>query len=152
MRDIHIASRLGALHVLYERGFELAEQLVPELDLPFVAATSRVAGEPLLHLSTLERDRYTSSFCLRYGDERAGEEVAELHVRVYRDARVAEALECARRPPWRAADEADPEALHFLSAQWKRNALMVKWFEYLLARGHGFVHAARPRSGTPSAD
>ena len=61
-------------------------------------------------------------------------------------ARVAEALQCSTRPPWRAADGADPEALQFLDAQWRRNAMMVKWLAYLVERGHGFVHAARPRN------
>ncbi|MCK5771883.1 MAG: DUF1249 domain-containing protein [Algiphilus sp.] len=146
-RVITPATSLGALHVLYERGFQLAQQLVPELDLPFVSAVSEVEGEPPLYLSTIARDRYTSCFRLTY--EIDGIYTPDLHIKVYRDARVAEALQCTNRPPWLAADEADPEALHFLSAQWRRNAMMVKWLAYLLERGHGFVHAARPREKLP---
>lgn len=138
------STRLGALHVLYERGFQLAQQLVPELELPFVSAVSEVTGEPPLYLSTIARDRYTSCFRLTY--ELDGACTPDLHIKAYRDARVAEALQCSTRPPWRAADGADPEALQFLDAQWRRNAMMVKWLAYLVERGHGFVHAARPRN------
>lgn len=139
----HSPARLAALHALYEHGYRLVEQLVPELDLPFVGATSEVPGEPVLHLSTESRDRYTASFRLFY--DLAADITPDLHIRVYRDARLAEALHCTSRPPWRAADEADPQALHFLNDQWRRNAMMVKWLEYLIYRGHGFVHAGRPR-------
>lgn len=143
MRELTPASQLAALHVLYERGFQLAQQLVPELDLPFVSAVSRVEGEPPLFLSTIARDRYTACFRLTYAlDETLS---PDLHIKVYRDARVAEALQCASRPPWPTSDSGEADALQFLSAQWRRNAMMVKWLAFLLERGHGFVHASRPR-------
>jgi uncharacterized protein YqiB (DUF1249 family) len=128
---------------LYERNFHLVEQLVPELDLPFLTARSVVSGEPALYLITVDRGRYTASFRLTH--EIDGRCEPDLWVRVYRDARVAEALQCARRPSWAATDEADPEAWRYLSAQWQRNLMMHKWLEYLIERGHGFAHAARPR-------
>ncbi len=132
---------------LHERNFRLLEQLVPELDAPFKRAVSRSQSDCPLHLEMVERDRYTVTLRLTYEftDEEGARRQPDLWVRAYLDARVAEALKCSQRPPWLAADDADPEAHAFLSAQWRRNTMLNKWLEYLLEHGHGFGLAARPR-------
>ena len=139
--------RISALHELYERNFRLVECLAPELELPFDEATSFSGSDLPLRLSVLERGPYTSSFRLTY--EFSGPQGARLEpnlaVRVYRDARLAEALSCPLRPAWVATEEGDPQALHYLDEQWSRNLLLHKWLEYLLGHGHGFGLAARPR-------
>ena len=66
-------------------------------------------------------------------------------MRVYRDARLAEALTRPMRPAWLATDEGDPQAFQYLDDQWARNLLLHKWLHYLLGHGHGFGLAARPR-------
>jgi hypothetical protein len=140
--------RISALLELYERNFRMIERLVPELELPFDDAHSRSGTDLPLRLTVLERGRYTSVFRLTY--EFSGEGRAtmapDLSVRVYRDARLAEALTCPARPPWRAEGEGDPEALHYLDNQWERNLLLHKWLHYLLEHGHGFGMAGRPRA------
>ena len=68
-------------------------------------------------------------------------------IRVYRDARLAEATPLPERPRWTARDEDDPEALAFLRRQWDQNLMLHKWLSYLLDRGHGFEMAQRPRLG-----
>lgn len=140
--------RLAHLLDLYERNFLLVQRLIPELHLPFERAVSRSQSDLPLHLELIERDRYTVSFRLTYEftDEDGVRRQPDLWIRVYRDAAVAEALECSQRPPWKAAEEGDPQAWQFLSAQWRRNLMLGKWLEYLLEHGHGFSMAERPRT------
>ena len=139
--------RISALIELYERNFRLLECLTPELELPFDDAVSYSGTDLPLRLTVLERGRYTSAFRLTYEFAETGGPRFEpdLKVRVYRDARLAEALTCPSRPAWLATDEGDPQAMQYLDAQWGRNVLLHKWLQYLLDHGHGFGLAARPR-------
>lgn len=140
--------RLAHLLDLYERNYRLVQRLLPEMELPFERAVSRSGTDLPLHLSVIERDRYTVTFRLTYEfvDESGTRRQPDILVRAYRDAGVAEALECNHRPPWLAQDESDPQAGEFLSVQWRRNLMLGKWLEYLLDHGHGFGMAARPRT------
>jgi uncharacterized protein len=144
--------RLAQLLDLYERNYRMVAQLIPELEIPFERAVSRSQSDLPLHLSIVERDRYTVSFKLTYEfvDEDGVRRQPDLWIRVYRDAHVAEALECSHRPPWQAEEEGDPKAGAFLSAQWRRNLMLSKWLEYLLEHGHGFSLAERPREPLPA--
>ncbi len=145
--------RLAHLMEIYERNFRLLQQLVPELDVPFERAQSRSELDPTLHLQMLDRDRYTLSLKLTYqfvGDDGI-QHHPNLWIRVYRDASLAEALNCSHRPLWEAQDDADPKAGEFLNDQWRRNLMLGKWLQYLLDQGHGFGMAERPRLLTESA-
>ncbi|WP_241696203.1 DUF1249 domain-containing protein [Solimonas terrae] len=127
---------------LYERNYRMLLRLLPELDghATRQRAVSRSEHDCPLHLEVVERDRYTQTLRLTYEftDESGVRRQPDLWVRLYRDAAVAEALQCSQRPPWQAEDDADPAAHAFLSAQWRRNLLLNKWLDYLLERGHAF--------------
>lgn len=139
--------RIAHLIELYERNYRLLERLLPELDLPFDRAVSRSASDLPLHLSVVERAPYTCELRLTYVFEEAGNArlQPDFWLRVYRDARVAEALHCGQRLPWLAASENHPAARAYLHDQWARNHMLAKWLDYLLDHGHGFAIAARPR-------
>ncbi len=145
--------RLAQLLDLYERNYRLIERLIPELEIPFQEAVSRSASDLPLHLTVRERDRYTVTFKLTYEfiDAEGLRRQPDIWVRVYRDASMAEALECSHRPPWQAEDEADRKAWQFLNEQWRRNLMLGKWLEYLLDHGHGFTLSARPRQRSKTA-
>jgi uncharacterized protein YqiB (DUF1249 family) len=145
--------RIAALIELYERNFRLIECLAPELELPFDDATSYSSTDLPLRLTVLERGRYTAAFRLTYEFAEAGGTRLDpdLKIRVYRDARLAEALTRPMRPAWLATDEGDPQALQYLDDQWARNLLLHKWLHYLLGHGHGFGLAARPRVAAATA-
>lgn len=132
---------------LYERNYRLLQRLIPELDLPFEAAVSRSGTDLPLHLTRVERDRYTLTLRLTYEfvDAEGMRRQPDILIRAYRDAGVAEALECSHRPPWQGQDEADPKVEQFLGGQWRRNLMLGKWLEYLLDHGHGFGMSHRPR-------
>lgn len=139
--------RIAHLLDLYDRNFRLLERLVPELELPFEYAVSRSDSDLPLHLIVVERSPYTSELRLTYEfDSPEGRRLEpDLWVKVYRDARVAEALYCGKRPSWLAQDSNGSEAHDYLNDQWVRNHTLVKWLEYLLDHGHGFSIAGRPR-------
>ena len=139
--------RISALIELYERNFKLIECLCPELELPFDDAVSYSATDLPLRLTVTERGRFTVAFRLTYEFPEDGglKREPDLEVRVYRDARLAEALICPSRPAWLAKEEGDPQAFQYLDDQWGRNLLLHKWLQYLLEHGHGFGLAARPR-------
>ena len=139
--------RISALLELYERNFRLIECLAPELEFPFDDAVSYSGTDLPLRLTVIERGRFTVAFRLTY-EFAEGEGVKrepDLEVRVYRDARLVEALIRPSRPAWLAKDEGDPQAFQFLDDQWGRNLLLHKWLHYLLEHGHGFGLAGRPR-------
>jgi uncharacterized protein YqiB (DUF1249 family) len=144
--------RIAHLLDLYERNYKLLERLVPELELPFDRVVSRSATDLPLILIVVERAPYTSELRLTYEfNSPEGKRLEpDMWVKVYRDARVAEALHCGKRLPWLATDEGDPEAGRFLHDQWARNHMLAKWLEYLLEHGHGFTVAARPRVVAPN--
>jgi hypothetical protein len=139
--------RLAHLIDLYERNYLLLERLLPELELPFDHAVSHSASDLPLHLITVERSPYTVELRLTYEFRSAeGLRLApDFWIKVYRDARVAEALHCTQRPPWLAQEGGAPEAELYLNDQWSRNLMLARWLDYLLHHGHGFAHIERPR-------
>jgi uncharacterized protein len=141
--------RLAHLIDLYERNFVLLERLMPELELPFDHAVSKSTSDLPLHLLVVERAPYTVEVRLTYEfREVTGIRLSpDFWIKVYLDARVAEAQRYTGRPPWLAQDGDAAEAKAYLHDQWSRNAMLCKWLEYLLHHGHGFAHVARPRQG-----
>jgi uncharacterized protein YqiB (DUF1249 family) len=97
---------------------------------------SRVAADCELRLSVLERGPYTTCVLLTYALAVDGPEARapDMTVRVYHDARVAEAHGFAAA---RAAAGAGG-----LGARWARNMMLNKWLEYCVDRGHRFGHVA----------
>ena len=134
--------RIAHLLELYERNYRMLLRLLPQIDdhATRQRVVSRSEHDCPLHLEVVERDRYTQTVRLTYEftDDSGVRRQPDLWVRLYRDAAVAEALECSQRPPWEAEDDADPAVHAFLSAQWRRNLLLNKWLDYLLERGHAF--------------
>jgi uncharacterized protein YqiB (DUF1249 family) len=101
---------------------------------------SHVAGDCVLKLSVLERGPYTHVFTLTYvfGSDPARYALAEapnLAIRVYHDARVADAHAFAESA---ARTRGGEEALG-LEARWSRNMMLNKWLEYCVERGHRFA-------------
>ena len=89
-----------SLMTLYESNFIRLGWLVPELRRLRGSLTSEVAGEPLLELSVVEQCRYTTSFQMTYlfGEGGARSREPQLDVRVYHDARLAEACGTGHAP------------------------------------------------------
>lgn len=107
-----------ALMALYESNYLRLGWLAGDPGALPDIAVSRVEGDCELCLRVLERSRYTTTVELTY----APLALPDLRVRIYHDARVAEA---------QGAGDSTRE-------RWARNMLLNKWLEYCADRGHRF--------------
>jgi uncharacterized protein YqiB (DUF1249 family) len=114
---------LAMLMGIYECNYRRLMQLLGDpLHLP-AHRRLRLGGRPALYVELGGRSRYTVDLILTH--RFAGERLPDLTVRLYRDARLAEAL-----PQSGPADAGNPLAR--LPARWQANMLLYKWLEYCL--------------------
>ena len=131
-----------SLMTLYESNYIRLRALVGDVRGLTGRAVSRAPGDLDLHLEALEHSPYTSILRLTYFFADAEATVAEpdLEVRVYHDARLAEASRCSRQvrhPGLASLQDGLPAAL---GERWRRNMLLNKWLDYCAERGHR-IHA-----------
>lgn len=130
---------------LYESNYIRLGWLAPDLGRLAGRVTSEVGRDLPLELAVLDRSRYTTTLGLTYlldGVREQPERAPDLAVRVYHDARLAEA--CGPMP------EPGPSGLRLLagglprgsSERWNWNMLLNKWLEYCVGCGHRFPQAA----------
>ncbi len=129
-----------SLMTLYESNFVRLGWLVPDLRACERAAVSRVSDDCDLHLSVVERSKYTSVLRLTYVFEERGTPVRDpnLEIRVYHDARLAEAQSCGGFLRHRLMHRIESELKRELDQRWSRNMMLNKWLEYCAERGHHF--------------
>lgn len=110
---------------------------------------STVAGDCDLVLTVLEQSPYTTTLELTYdlsagagaeaGAGAAGARTTpDMLVRLYHDARLAEALGWPAAHPHEVLQGLRREAERELDQRWARNVVLNKWLEYCLERGHVF--------------
>ena len=137
-----------SLMTLYESNYIRLRSLVGDVRRLAGPVVSSVPGDLDLHVEALEHCPYTTILRLTYLFDEAGATVADpdLEVRVYHDARLAEASRCARwvRHPGLAQLRTGLSAA--LGERWLRNMLLNKWLDYCAERGHRVAAAA----GMPS--
>ena len=147
-----IRHRFADLQELYETNYRLLRRLVPDIGAVAGEACSRVAGCLDLHLSVVERHKYTTILSLTYLFDREGGPVAEpgLLIRLYHDAKLAQVGACgacvgAAASP-RGHGHPDP-----LIRQWEAGLFLEKWLVYCLERGHRFPPTERRRFARDAA-
>lgn len=152
--------RLRRLQDLQTEIYRQLQLLIPDQVAHFDSFQSRVQGSPLLRMDILERHPYTHFVRLTYefSKDDALEIAPDAHIRVYNDARLAEATSFNAEQGFdRHAREvmADgstngPRAhllspsswfhpLHALQRSWRQNAALDKWLSYLLHQGHSLT-------------
>ncbi|HNR22480.1 MAG TPA: DUF1249 domain-containing protein [Steroidobacteraceae bacterium] len=104
-----------ALMALYESNYVRLGWLAGDPGRLCATASSCIEGDCELRLTVCERARYTTTIELTY----APIAMPDLRVRVYHDARLAEA-QCGG-------------GMH---ERWTHNMLLNKWLEYCVDRGH----------------
>jgi uncharacterized protein YqiB (DUF1249 family) len=125
------------LMTLYESNFVRLGWLAGDVRALSGESRSRVAGDCELKLRVLERSAYTTMLALTYALLADGlGDAPDLEVRVYHDARVAEAHGYGA-PRRRGEPQRAPVA-----QRWARNMMLNKWLEYCVDRGHRFGTAA----------
>jgi len=139
-----------ALMGLYESNYIRLGWLAGHLEALDGTHRSVVAGDCDLLLMLTDRSPYTSTVNLTYLLPGADGEVAvpDLRVRVYHDARLAEAQEWAGTHTQPVLKALRSHAERELDQRWARNVMLNKWLEYCVERGHRFSSATRLVAGT----
>jgi uncharacterized protein YqiB (DUF1249 family) len=136
-----------ALMSLYESNYIRLQALCGVLARLAGEHRSSVQGDCELLLTVMEQTPYTTSLTLTYllaGESAAADVPAELvrfpdvRIRVYADARLAEAQQWAQRPGHPALRALRRDAERELDQRWALNMMLNKWLEYCLERGHRF--------------
>jgi len=128
-----IARRLPALH---SGVFHALSVLMPEDLARSDVLVSKIEDAPELYMRVLERHNYTTFLQLTYllGPER--EQHPNAHIRVYHDARMAEATSFSPEQGIERLAGPDLPVRGLVERSWRMNRALLKWLEYLLAEGH----------------
>ena len=112
-----------SLMTLYESNYIRLRRLAGDVRMLSGRLLSSAPRECDLHLTVVEHSRYTSILRLTYLFQDASGPVADpdLELRVYHDARLAEASGCGR------------------GERWLRNMMLNKWLDYCTDCGHDFA-------------
>lgn len=129
-----LARQLPNLHGAIYGGVHL---LMPDASSRADCFVSRLSGSPDLYLNILERHEYTSYLQLTYVFAGSNIQNPNAYIRVYHDAKLAEAT--AFSPRQGIERFAGPELpLHGqVVRSWRINRALVKWLDYLIGQGHG---------------
>ncbi len=128
----------AGLMALYESNYHRLAQLIEPLDDPPARARSHVVADPVLHLETLERCRYTATLRLTYwfDSEHGLLPDPDLVVRIYQDARMAEVTSCCEFHRHRLLRPWVTPGGEEIQERWARNQMFYKWLEFCLEKGH----------------
>jgi uncharacterized protein YqiB (DUF1249 family) len=104
---------------------------------------SVVAGDCDLLLEISEQAPYTTTLSLTYllpgAVEGEVERFPDLRIRIYGDARLAEAQQWATRHHHPALRALRRDAERELDQRWALNMMLNKWLDYCMERGHRFA-------------
>lgn len=132
----------AALMTLYESNHARLRQLLGDLSNLPGALVSSSRGDLDIHVTRSASSRYTTDLRMTYWLPADGRRVAtpDLLVRIYHDARLAEALACSEHVRWKLAPpRAGVTGGGALARRWPLNMLMSKWMEHCLDHGHRFA-------------
>lgn len=131
----HARQRFSSLMELYEQNYILLRRMLPEKEQIPDYWVSRVPGHLDLHLWVIERAKFTTTLRLSYQfhcDNRAEYE-PDLTVRIYHDARTAEAMSAIVHGKPRKMRHAST-----LEWRWSLNRFLYRWLRYSKHQGHHF--------------
>ncbi len=123
---------------LYENNYLRFRRLAPDLSKLPGTTVSRLPGCLSLHMSILERTKFTTTLCLTYCFEESerGMEEPALTIRLYHDANQVEVLTGHLRHGQQRYDHIPEKAIKI---KWKLNRFLYKWLGYCLYLGHSFT-------------
>lgn len=137
-----------ALMSLYESNYLRAGWLAGNLKTLSGRHVSIVEADCDLVLTVDERAPYTTSINLTYcfADAEHVQTLPDMTIRLYHDARLAEAQSWAGQHAHQMLQVWRSRAERELDQRWARNMMLNKWLEYCVDRGHRFqpgTNAAR---------
>jgi uncharacterized protein len=146
--------RLSRLHEVQADNFCLLQMLIPD-DFAFTDfLKSRVPGSPLLRLEILERHRYTSFMRLTYDfpEETETRFSPDAHIRLYHDARMAEATAFDSIQACSRDTHPAYPARQMMHRAWRKNRALQRWLDYLLRQGHSVLTMRAARHAMPRTE
>jgi len=141
-----IARRLPSLH---SGVFHALSGLMPKDLGRSDVLVSSIEDAPELYMRVLERHNYTTFLQLTYllGPER--QQHPNAHIRVYHDARMAEATSFSPEQGIERLAGPDLPVRGLVERSWRMNRALLKWLEFLLAEGHSAA-TMRPTDAAPA--
>ncbi|MGE8289188.1 MAG: DUF1249 domain-containing protein [Stenotrophomonas sp.] len=138
-------SRLSWLMGLYAENHDHLVRLFAPQDLAAGSYVSCIGDGLDLRLDVIECHRYTVELRMTYDicDPLTGEPDPSAYVRLYQDARQAEATHCYVGRRWQDVVGMYPPADALISHRMRMNTFLGKWLEYLAERGHGVAMLRR---------
>ena len=132
-------SRFAWLMGLYAENHRKLDRLfVPGSMKPGHYVSKGASGLPL-RLEIIEQHKFTTELRLTYDvlDPVTGEPDPSAHIRLYRDARQAEATHCYVGRRWQDAIGMYPPPAELVGHRLQMNTFLGKWLDYLSGQGHG---------------
>lgn len=138
-------SRFGWLMGLYAENFSKLTRLFEPADLAPGTYMSSTGDGLDLRLDVIEQHRFTTELRLTYSlrDPQTGEPDPSAFIRLYRDARQAEATHCYVGRRWQDVIGMYPPAEEVIGHRLRMNTFLSKWLDYLAEGAHG-VARLRP--------
>ncbi len=132
-------SRFGWLMALYAENHAHLTRLFAPADLAPGRYVSSIGDGMDLFVDVIETHRYTVELRITYGviDAVTGEPDPSAFVRLYRDAKQAEATHCYIGKRWQDTLGMFPPPARLIGHRVRMNTFLGKWLEYLAGLGHG---------------
>ncbi len=146
--------RFGWLMALYAENFQRMTRLFEPADLAPGRYVSSIRNGLDVQLDVLEQHAYTTELRLTYTvrDPLTGEPDPSAFLRLYRDARQAEATHCYVGRRWQDVIGMYPPAAELLDHRMRMNTFLGKWLQYLAESGHGVATLRRIEDAAEAAD
>jgi hypothetical protein len=140
------ARSFAGLMTVYESNHTRMRQLLGDLVRVPERAVSTSPTDLSLYVNVQERSRYTTVMQMTYWFDSTEGSVPDpdLSVRIYHDARLVEAVDCAGNPRHAVLQPLWRPARSELEQRWTLNILLNKWLEFCLDNRHVFPHAQQP--------
>lgn len=149
-------NRFGWLMALYAENHQRLQRLFAPERLGEGRYVSSVGDGLDLHLDVLTVHAYTHELRLSYAlvDPVTGEPDPSAYLRLYRDARQAEATHCYVGRRWQDVLGLSAPPAVILDHRLRMNTFLGKWLSYLEERGHGVgsLAAAEPLPSASACD
>ncbi|WP_202839107.1 DUF1249 domain-containing protein [Luteimonas saliphila] len=131
--------RFGWLMALYAENFRRMTRLFEPADLEAGRYVSTIGDGLDIQLDVLHQHVYTTELRLTYGviDPVTGEPDPSAFLRLYRDAKQAEATHCYVGRRWQDVIGMYPPPAEVLDHRMRMNTFLGKWLQYLAESGHG---------------
>ena len=142
-----------SLMSLYESNYLRLQRLCGDAASLPQHSRSVVAGDCDLLLTVIEQTPYTTQLNLTYllpislvgeggtDDAQGWHRLPDLTLRVYADAKLAEATDCARYLAHPKLAGLHNTLQRQFDQRWALNMMLNKWLEYCIDRGHSFTAA-----------